>query len=401
MDHRKNYNRWKEAFLSILFTKDYAVEHIPKGGKKWFGLRVTDGETDHNFLLAVGLLVAFGLVMLFSAGSAHGFANYGDSFHYIKRQLFFACIGGGLMYFTSKVDYHEWGKFATFGLFLCAFLLVLVLIPGVGRTEKGATRWLWFFQPSEIAKAGLVLFYALSLTKNQKLLTNFTFGLIPNLMILMVFVVLLFLEPHMSCIVLIGLITVILLFVAGAKLSHFLIIGIPAVIAVALAIFTSPYRLARVVSFLDPFADKQGDGYQVVQSLYAIGSGGIFGVGLGQSRQKYQSLPEPQNDFVFSVLAEELGLVGAIILMLLFVFLIYRGCRIAMKAPDMFGSLLVTGLTAIVGIQAFFNIAVVTATVPNTGMPLPFFSYGGTALVITMAEMGIILNVSRQTKHLL
>ncbi len=401
MDHQKNFIKWKESFRSILSTQRYAKENIEKGGKKLLGMRVSEGETDHAFLLAVGLLLAFGLVMLFSAGSARAFANFGDSLWYIKRQIVGAILGGAAMFVTSKIDYHEWGKWATVALFGSAFLLLLVIIPGVGTTTNGATRWLFGFQPSEIAKVAIILFYSLSLTKNQKILNNFACGFIPYMLILLVFVILLGLEPHFSCILLIGFTTVVLLFVAGIKIRYFVITGIPAVIGLVLYAVSDAYRIARFVSFMDPFADKQGDGWQVVQSLYAIGSGGIFGVGLGQSRQKYQSLPEPQNDFIFSVLAEELGLVGAIILVLLFAFLIYRGSKIALKAPDMFGSLLVTGIISIVGVQALLNIAVVTASVPATGMPLPFFSFGSTALVITMAEMGIVLNVSRQSKHLL
>lgn len=401
MDHQKNFIKWKESFRSILFTRDYAKANIPQGGKKMFGLRVSEGETDHYFLLVVGLLLAFGLIMLFSAGSARAFANFGDSLWYIKSQIVGAILGGGAMFVTSKVDYHEWGRWATVALFGSAFLLLLVIIPGVGTTTNGATRWLFGFQPSEIAKVAIILFYALSLTKNHKLLNNFIWGFIPYMLILLVFVILLGLEPHFSCILLIGFTAVVLLFAAGIKLRYFVIAGIPALIGLIIYAVSDTYRIARFISFADPFADKQGDGWQVVQSLYAIGSGGIFGVGLGQSRQKYQSLPEPQNDFIFSVLAEELGLVGAVILILLFGFLVYRGAQIAMKAPDMFGSLLVTGIISIVGVQALLNIAVVTASVPATGMPLPFFSFGSTALVITMAEMGIVLNVSRQSKHLL
>lgn len=399
MKYQNFFRKWKESFCSILFTKEYAKANIPKDGKKLLGLTISEGETDHTFLLIVGLLLTFGLIMLFSAGSARAFANFEDSFWYIKKQLVGALIGGGAMFLTSKIDYHELGRWATAALLGSAFLLLLVIIPGVGTTTNGATRWLFGFQPSEIAKVAIILFYSISITKNHKLLDNFIFGFIPYMLILLVFVVLLGLEPHFSCILLIGFTAVVLLFAAGVKFRHFLIAGVPAFIGLAIYAVSDPYRIARFVSFLDPFADKQKAGYQVVQSLYAIGSGGIFGVGLGQSRQKYQALPEPQNDFIFSVLSEELGLVGAVILIALFMWMIYQGYQIAKKAPDMFGSLLVTGIISLVGIQALMNIAVVTAFAPATGMPLPFFSFGSTALVITMAEMGIVLNVSRQSKH--
>ncbi len=369
--------------------------------KKFLGFGITDGEVDYPFLLAVILLLAYGLVMLFSAGSARAFSNFGDSLWYFKNQFFYAILGGIAMYATSKLDYHDWGKWAGIILLGSTFLLLLVIIPGVGTTRNGATRWLFGFQPSETAKFAIILFFSFSLSKNQKLLPDFLRGFCPYIAVLGVIVVLLALEPHFSCILLIGVTGVLLLFVAGAKIKHFFIVGIPAVFALAVYAVSDQYRIARFVSFMDPFADKQGDGWQVVQSLYAIGSGGIFGLGLGQSRQKYQSLPEPQNDFIYSVLAEELGLLGAIVLILLFVFLIYRGIKIAAKAPDLFGTLLVTGIVGIVGFQAIINMGVVTATLPATGMPLPFFSYGGSALTLTMAEMGLVLSVSRQTRTLL
>ncbi len=363
----------------------------------WF--RPTKGEMDYTFLLAVGLLMAFGLVMLFSAGSARALANFGDSLWYFKQQLKGVVFGLILMFAFSKFDYHRLGKWALALLAGSAFLLVLVILPGVGTTLNGATRWLFGFQPSEIAKFAIILFFSYSLSKNHQKLSDFRYGLLPYLGILGVFVLLLALEPHFSCIVLMGLTAVLLLFIAGAKIKHFVMLGIPALLGVAVMIIAEPYRLKRVISFMDPFADAQGAGFQIVQSLYAIGSGGIFGVGLGQSRQKYLALPEPQNDFIFSVLAEELGLLGAAILIGLFVFLIVRGIKIAVKAPDLFGTLLVSGIVGIVAFQALINIAVVTASIPVTGMPLPFFSFGSTALTITLAEMGIVLNVSRQIKN--
>lgn len=365
------------------------------------GLRITQGEMDYLFLLAVGLLLAFGLVMLFSAGSARAFANFGDSLWYFKQQLKGVVLGAILMYAFSKMDYHWLEKWSGIALLGAAFLLVLVIIPGVGTTRNGATRWLFGFQPSELAKFAIILFFSVSLAKNQKMLPDFLRGFLPYIVVLGVFVLLLMLEPHFSCVVLIGLTGFLLLLVAGAEIKHFFIVGIPAVVAALFLILLEPYRLARVVSFLDPFADKQGDGWQIVQSLYSIGSGGIFGLGLGKSRQKYLSLPEPQNDFIYSVLAEELGLIGALIVISLFIFLVVRGIKIATKAPDLFGTLLVTGIVGIVAFQALINIAVVTSSIPVTGMPLPFFSFGSTALTITMAEMGIVLNVSRQCKSLL
>ncbi len=355
---------------------------------------------DYLFLSIIALLLGFGLLMLFSAGSARALANYGDSLHFVKRQLLGVILGSVGMWAASKFDYH-WlgGKFAG-GLYVfCGGLLILVLL--AGRTAGGATRWIFGFQPSELAKVAIIILFAHSLSQSsaQKDLKSFKNGFLPYLIMLGVYDFLIMLQPHFSCVVLISLAAMVVLFVAGAPFRFFVAMGSLGAVGIAGAIMAAPYRMARWVSFLDPFADAQGSGWQIVQSLYAIGSGGMFGVGLGKSRQKFLSLPEPHNDFIFSVLCEELGLLGAIILIGLFVFLVIRGIKIAAKAPDLFGTLLVTGIVGIVALQALINIAVVTASIPNTGMPLPFFSFGGTALAVTMTEMGIVLNVSRQAKE--
>ena len=389
-----SYNRKPPAAHSHMEEKSGIEKFL-----NWF--KAVKGSMDYPFLMAVALLLAFGIIMLFSAGSARAFASFGDSLWYLKKQLSGVLLGTIGMVFFSKFDYHRLGKLS-FGLLVgSAVLLVLVIIPGIGTTMNGATRWLFGFQPSEVAKFAIILFFSFSLSKNQKFLPDFKRGFLPYLAVLGVFILLLALEPHFSCIILMGLTAFLILFIAGAEIKHFVIVAIPAVIGAVFMVIKAPYRMARVVSFLDPLADKQGDGWQIVQSLYAIGSGGIFGVGLGQSRQKYQSLPEPQNDFIYSVLAEELGLLGAIVVIGLFIFLIIRGTKIAAKAPDLFGTLLVTGIVGIVAFQALINIAVVTSSIPVTGMPLPFFSFGSTALSITMAEMGIVLNVSRQSNTLI
>ncbi len=355
---------------------------------------------DYLFLSIVAVLLGFGLLMLFSAGSSRALANYGDSLYFIKRQLGGVAIGAAGMWAASKFDYH-WlgGKFAGGFYIFCGVLLILVLV--AGRTAGGATRWIFGFQPSELAKIAIIILlaYNLSQPSAQKELKSFKNGFLPYLIMLGIYDFLIILQPHLSCVILISLAAMVILFVAGAPFKFFVTMGSLGAIGLAGAIMAAPYRMARWVSFLDPFADAQGSGWQIVQSLYAIGSGGIFGVGLGKSRQKFLSLPEPQNDFIFSVLCEELGLIGAIILIGLFIFLVIRGIKIAAKAPDLFGTLLVSGIIGIVALQALINIAVVTASIPNTGMPLPFFSYGSTALVVTMTEMGIVLNVSRQAKH--
>ena len=363
-------------------------------------LRSVKGTPDYFFLAIVIILLAYGIIMLFSAGSAKAYSDYGNVLYFVKNQLMGIALGAVGMYLASKVDYHIYGGKIAGALYgVCAVLLVLV-VAGLGTTVNGATRWLFGFQPSEIAKIAIIILFSYNLSRpsGQKDLKTFKNGFLPYLLLLGLYVFLLALEPHFSCIILIGLTAMLLLFVAGTPIKHFIEIAVPAVLGIVVLIMIEPYRLERVTTFFDPFADMQGSGWQIAQSLYAIGSGGIFGVGLGQSRQKFLSLPEPHNDFIFSVLCEELGLIGAALLIILFILLLVRGIKIAAKAPDLFGMFLVVGIVGIVTLQALINIAVVTASIPVTGMPLPFFSYGGTALSITMTEMGIVLNVSRQSK---
>lgn len=379
-------------------SKDSKVNSV----KEW--LKTPQNMPDYLFLAVVILLLAFGLLMLFSAGSSRALASEGDSLFFVKRQLRAMILGGLGMFVASRIDYHKLGGRKPGLLYIgCGVLLIMVLI-GFGRTAGGATRWIkgfGSFQPSEIAKIAIIVLFSYNLSQPsvQKELKSFKNGFLPYLIMLGVYDFLIILQPHFSCVVLMSLTAMLILYVAGAPFKFFVAIGVLGIVGACGLIVAEPYRMARVVSFLDPFADAQGSGWQIVQSLYAIGSGGIFGVGLGKSRQKFLSLPEPHNDFIFSVLCEELGLIGAIILIGLFILLVIRGIKIAAKAPDLFGTLLVTGIVGIVALQALINIAVVTASMPVTGMPLPFFSYGGTALAITMTEMGIVLNVSRQAKH--
>ena len=363
-------------------------------------VRPVDGKADYVFLAIVVLLIAYGIIMLFSASNAKAYSTYGDALYFVKRQAVGILIGVVGMVFCAKFDYHRYGGKIAGILYAGTAVLLVLVIAGLGSTVNGATRWLFGFQPSEIAKIAIIILFAYNLSRQsgQNDIKNFKKGFLPYMLLLLVYVVLLALEPHFSCIILIFATALILIFAAGAPIKHFIYLAIPAIPAIIVLIIKEPYRLQRVISFGDPFKDMKGSGWQIAQSLYAIGSGGIFGVGLGQSRQKFQALPEPQTDFIFSVLGEELGLVGAIILMVLFVLLLIRGIKIAANAPDMFGTLLVVGIVGIVVLQAIINIAVVTATIPVTGMPLPFFSYGNTALSITMAEMGIVLNVSKQSR---
>ncbi len=369
-------------------------------------IRNTVKSVDTQFLASVYVLLAFGLIMVLSASSPIAYASSStnhDSFYYFKRQLLWAAFGSVAMFITANYDYRKLKNWA-FPIFAASvFLLILVLVPGIGRKINDARRWIYIgpinFQPSEVAKIATIIFFSYSLSMNYKELDKFSI-FIMYIAIIGVMALIIMMEPHFSCTMLIAATGCILLLVAGARMMHFMALGLCAVPAIVLMIAKAPYRLARVVTFLDPFQDIQGSGWQIVQSLYAIGSGGIFGAGIGQSRQKYMNIPEPQNDFIFSILAEEFGLLGAILVVLMFIFLIVRGIKIALNAPDLFGTLLATGIVSMIAIQAIVNIAVVTSSMPVTGMPLPFFSYGGTALAITMAEMGIVLNISRHCKNI-
>lgn len=338
--------------------------------------------------------------MVLSASSPKALKDYGKTYALFIRQAIFAAAGIAAMYIASKIDYKIYKKFYKIGYIVSIMLLILVLL--IGKEVKGAVRWIKItdsltFQPSEIVKFLLIVFYATLLTKNRKDLNKFGKGFVKHIVFFVPIAVLMLLEPHLSATLVMAGTTLIMMLLAGCKLGQMAITGLAiGVPALAALIIKAPYRLQRVTTFLDPWSDKLGDGWQVVQSLYAIGSGGLFGLGLGQSKQKYLYLPEPQNDFIFSVIAEELGFIGCIFVIALFGILIWRGVLTAIKAPDMFGSLLAIGITALIGIQAIMNIAVVTSSMPATGVPLPFFSYGGTALFILLCEVGVLLNISRQ-----
>lgn len=368
----------------------------------------TKNNLDFGMLITIIILLCAGIVMVASASSYYALSNYNNSNYFLVRQLFFGIIGFIFMIIISNIDYKRYKKWGYLFYIICLVLLVLVLTP-LGQTRNGAKRWLGFdalvFQPSEIMKIGLVIGMSTYLSLNYKKLTSFKGYIIPILMLLLV-VIVMFMQKHLSGTIVMFVAACSIIFVSGIKVkARYIIAGIIAAAAM-LAVFifmpsgdstesSGSFRLDRIVSFLNPEEDIKGGNWQAAQSLYAIGSGGIFGRGLGQSRQKYLWLPEAQNDFIFSVLGEELGLVGTVTVLALFSFFIYRGYRIAITARDMYGSLLATGITSAFALQILVNIAVVTCTVPVTGMPLPFFSYGGTALFITLCAMGILLNISR------
>ena len=364
-------------------------------------IRAERNGIDLTFLFLVLILLSIGLIMMFSASYASSYYETGDSFYYIKRQLLFAVVGVVMMLAIANIDYHILHRFAFLIYAGTLFLLVVVLIV---PTREDAKRWINLgfttFQPSELAKFAIVLIFAHLISVNYERMKNPRYGVWPFLVLLGVVVMLMLLEPHLSGTILIVSIGVVMMFVGGTDLKWFMLGGVLIGVAIVAAVLIPgvvPYAMDRLQYWIDPWSDPQNKGFQTIQSLYAIGSGGLMGVGIGNSRQKHLYLPEPHNDFVFSVVCEELGFIGATLIILLFVLLIWRGYVVAMRCRDRFGSMLAVGLSTQVGVQTVLNIAVVSNTIPNTGISLPFFSYGGTALVMLLCEMGVILSVSRQT----
>lgn len=362
-------------------------------------LAVRPKSPDFILFFAVIALLSFGVVMVYSSSAVSAYVNFNDSYYFLKRQIIWVTLGVAAMLLTLNMDYHVWRKWATPTLILTIVLLILVLIPGLGKVVNGARRWLGFgslyLQPSEIAKLSMVLFSSASLASNQDKITSFVKGIVPQLLILLVVFGLILKEPDLGTALAIGGTIFILLFTAGAKLSQLTSLGFVGVTGIIAAIILEPYRLKRLLAFSDPWADPLNTGYHIIQSLYALGSGGLFGVGLGRSREKFLYLPEPHTDFIFAILGEELGLIGTVAVILLFFLFAWRGFKVAIAAPDIYGSLLAAGLTTMIIMQALMNIAVVTASMPVTGIPLPFISFGGSALIFTLFGVGILLNISR------
>ena len=354
---------------------------------------------DHILLAAVLTLLGFGIVMVFSASSIEASVLNHNPYYYLERQMVWAGLGLAIMAFLARFDYHRLAQLAQPVAIATVVLLLVVLVPHIGREVNGARRWLGFgsllFQPSELAKFSLVLFFALWLARMPRL-DRFWQGIGVPLAIYLPIAFLIIKEPDLGTALALGGTVFTMLFVAGVNLWQFFGIVALALPVVGVAIVVAPYRLQRFLAFLHPQADPQGTGYHIIQSLYALGSGGLFGTGLGQGALKYFYLPEQHTDFIFAIIGEELGLIGALAVLALFLVLTWRGLRVAMLAPDRFGALLAVGLTAMVAVQALMNIAVVTASMPITGIPLPFISYGGSSLIFALGAMGILLNISRQ-----
>lgn len=387
---------FKKKSLSKGITHKKSREKSLPAAKQLFAM-------DKPFLITVAILLAFGLLMIMSAGVSYGQVRFDDSYYFFKQQTLGLVVGGCIMYLTASIDYHWWRRLVIpiFGVALV--LLIMVFIPGLGVNVYGATRWIeigpLMFQPSEVMKLAIVLYLAAWLSeKGEKRVADFNEGLVPFLGILLLIGFLIIKQPDTGTLGVICLMAMSIFFTAGAQVKHILSLIGTGLAALAVLILLAPYRLARLTVFLNPDHDPSGSGYQVSQALLAVGSGGLLGAGLGQSRQKFNYLPEPVTDSIFAVIGEEFGFIGGVLLVTLFLYLAWRGLRIAQGAPDMFGRLIVVGVVAWIVFQSFINISAIIGLIPLTGIPLPLISYGGTSLAVILAAIGIVLNVSRQSR---
>ncbi|WP_018664077.1 stage V sporulation protein E [Heyndrickxia acidiproducens] len=361
-------------------------------------------KTNPDLLLIIITLslLAIGLMMVYSASEIVAEYKYKDSFYFLKRQLLFAGLGVVAMFMMLRVDYWIWRRWAKPILIICFVLLILVLIPGIGLERNGSRSWIgvgaFSIQPSEFIKMALIAFLAKFLSEKQKYITTFKKGMLPALSLVFCAFAMIMLQPDLGTgTVMLGT-CIIMIFVSGARIAHFVMLGLVGLAGFVGLILSAPYRMDRITSFLDPWSSPLGTGFQIIQSLYAIGPGGLFGMGLGESRQKFFYLPEPQNDFIFAILSEELGFIGGTFVLVLFALLLWRGIRIALGAPDLFGSLLAVGIISMIAIQVMINISVVIGLIPVTGITLPFISYGGSSLTLMLVAVGILLNISRHSR---
>ncbi len=362
----------------------------PEEGRKKAG--------DIPLLVCVVLMAVFGCVMIYSASSYVGKVQYKDSFFFVKKQLIGVVGGVAALVGVQFLRYEKLAKLKYTAVVVAVILLALVFIPGIGVTNYGATRWIGFgsftIQPSEIAKYSFVIFAAAHFAKNYR--TSRTFkGTLPVLAVGLIFCLLIIAEPNMSITMCVGLLMLAMVFLSGTNLKTFALVLVPVIVAVPVLIIAEPYRLQRLSAFIDPWASPKDEGYQLIQSLYALGNGGMFGVGLFNSTQKYRFLPFAESDFILSVMGEELGFFGLTVFFAVCAFIIFRGIRIASRCKDRFGYLLSAGITLVYGIQVVINALVVSGVIPPTGLPLPLISSGNTSLIITMASMGVLYSVSR------
>lgn len=355
---------------------------------------------DFTLLLAALLLVFIGIIMVFSSSWPEGIKTMNDGYYFLKKQIIAAILGLFALLFFMNFDYRRLNRMSKF-IFTMSILTGLLIFTPLGIVRKGARRWvnLGFttFMPSDVIKLGSIIFLASFLSKRKEHIKDIKKGTFPTLLIIGVSCGMIYLQKDLGTTITLGITLMSVFFVAGMKFTHLSVMIVGAIFGLIKAVTSeeNAYRMKRFTAFRDPFADKANTGWQAVQSLYALGSGGLFGLGLGKSRQKFFYIPEPHNDFIFSIIGEELGFLGALTVILLFLLLIWRGIRIALNINDLFGCLLSTGIVALITIQSLIHIAVVTSSIPTTGIPLPFVSYGGTSLILYMSAMGILLNISR------
>lgn len=354
-----------------------------------------------DWLLLVGIIIIslFGLVMIYSASYVWAEYKFDDPYKFVKTQALFLVVGYIMMYFILRIPYTKYLKYSNIIFLVCFVLLILVLIPGIGTVRNGSRSWFGIggfgIQPSEFTKLGMIMFTSKYLAFNEKALADVKRGVLPILGVLMLVFGLIMLQPDFGTGVIIVMSIVVMLFVSGVKMGFFIKIGIVGLLGVVGLIIMAPYRMKRIVSFLNPWSDPLGSGFQIIQSLYAIGPGGLLGLGFGNSIQKHFYLPEPQTDFIFAIISEEFGFVGILIVALLFILMIYRGFHIAINCCNKFGKYLAFGITFQLAFQALLNLMVVVGLIPVTGVTLPFLSYGGSSLLITMLSMSILLNISK------
>ena len=356
---------------------------------------------DKYLFLAVVLFSLFGIVMIYSSSYIWAEYKFNDAFHYVKLQGIFLMIGIVLMIIISKINYRKYYQYATPIFIFCLILLILVLIPGIGTIRNGSRSWFGIgplgIQPSEFMKLSLIILTSKYLSNSNKNVKSFLKGIFPILFVLGIVFFLIMLQPDFGTGMIIVVSVLSLLFIAGANMKFFFLAGIVGVIGIVGLIIMAPYRMNRIISFINPWSDPLGTGFQIIQSLYALGPGGIFGLGFLNSRQKHFYLPEPQTDFIFSIISEELGIVGILIVSAFFIFILYCGIKVALNSKNLFAKYLTFGMTFQILIQAVMNLAVVVGLIPVTGVTLPFLSYGGSSLLITLCSMGIILNVFKNS----
>ena len=356
-------------------------------------------KMDYILLFSTVVLCLFGLMMIYSSSCVWADYKFNNSYHYVINQFIFFIIGLFMMIFISKIDYKIYYKYSNIILFICFILLVLVLIPGVGSVRNGSRSWFGIggfgIQPSEACKIGLIIFTSKYLSLNERYIKRFFSGVLPILFVVLIFFGLIMLQPDLGTGVILFLSIISILFIAGVDLKFFIFGGVVGVIGVVILIIIAPYRMNRITSFINPWDDALGTGFQIIQSLYAIGPGGLLGTGYLNSVQKHFYLPEPQTDFIFSIICEEFGVVGSIIVVGLFLILFYRGIKISLNCTDSFSKYLCFGILFQLIFQTIMNLFVVIGLIPVTGVTLPFISYGGSSLLISMASIGIILNISR------